>query len=52
MAYLRFKALETVGNRETVKVTVPSFKVSDYYGTNVYGTEAMRQTLSNAVLKK
>ncbi len=52
MAYLRFKALETVGNRETVKVTVPSIKVSDYYGTNVYGTEAMRQTLSNAILKK
>jgi glutamine synthetase len=52
MANLRFKALETAMNRDVPVVTAPSNKVSDYYGTNVFGMEAMRANLSTDVFKK
>jgi len=52
MANLRFKALETAMNRNVPVVTPPSNKVSDYYGTNVFGMEAMRANLSTDVFKK
>ncbi len=52
MANLRFKALETAMNRDVPVVTAPSNKVSDYYGTNVFGLEAMRANLSTDVFKK
>ncbi len=52
MANLRFKALETAMNRTVPVVTPPSNKVSDYYGTNVFGMEAMRANLSTDVFKK
>jgi glutamine synthetase len=52
MAYLRFKALEQVSNRIPVKVTLPSPKVSDFYGSNVFGVEAMKNTLSGNVYKR
>ncbi|HEY8400481.1 MAG TPA: glutamine synthetase III [Cytophagaceae bacterium] len=52
MAYLRFKALETVNNRQPVKVTYPSSKVSDYFGDNVFGLEAMKRTLAPSSFKK
>jgi glutamine synthetase len=52
MAYLRFKALDRVSGRQPVKVTMPSNKISDFYGTNVFGLEAMRNTLSSNVHKK
>jgi glutamine synthetase len=52
MAYLRFKALDRVSGRLPVKVTMPSNKISDFYGTNVFGMEAMRNTLSSSVHKK
>ncbi len=52
MAYLRFKALDTVNNRKPVKVVSPSVKVSDYYGENVFGVEAMKKTISSGAYKK
>ena len=52
MAYLRFKALDTVNNRLPVKVTSPSNKVSDYYGENVFGIDAMKKTISSSAFKK
>jgi glutamine synthetase len=52
MANLRFKALETAMNRNVPVVTAPSNKVSDYYGSNVFGMEAMRANLSTDVFKK
>lgn len=52
MAYLRFRALDAVNSREPVKLNLPDQKVSDYYGSNVYGNEAMKQTLAPSVYKK
>ncbi len=52
MAILRFKALGLVNHRQPVKVTPPSDKISDYYGCNVFGLEAMRSTLSGDYFKK
>jgi glutamine synthetase len=52
MAVLRFKALEYAQNRPAITVTPPSNKVSDYYGINVFGMEAMRNTLSADIFKK
>ena len=52
MAYLRFKALDTVNNRQPVKVTAPSIKVSDYYGENVFGIDAMKKTISSSAYKR
>ncbi|QHT67458.1 glutamine synthetase type III [Rhodocytophaga rosea] len=52
MAVLRFKALEYAQNRPAVVVSPPSTKVSDYYGTNVFGLDAMRSNLSADIFKK
>ncbi|HAI77372.1 MAG TPA: glutamine synthetase type III [Microscillaceae bacterium] len=52
MAILRFKAVELAQNREPIKVKLPSGKVSDYFGVNVFGMEAMRATMSNDAFKK
>ncbi|MFC5270198.1 glutamine synthetase III [Adhaeribacter terreus] len=52
MAVLRFKALETVSNRKPQEVTLPSQKISEFYGRNVFGTEAMRATLASEYFKK
>ncbi|MFC6999638.1 glutamine synthetase III family protein [Rufibacter roseus] len=52
MAILRFKALELVNQREPVEVKLPSDKISDYFGCNVYGLEAMRATLSGDYYKR
>ncbi|MBC7923989.1 MAG: glutamine synthetase III [Ferruginibacter sp.] len=52
MATLRFKALEVAQARPAAVVRAPSSKVSDYYGTNVFGTEAMRSTLTPDTFKK
>lgn len=46
MAFHRFKALETVLNRTPVNVTLPSNKVSEFFGENVFGIDAMREFLS------
>ncbi|MFB9861972.1 glutamine synthetase III family protein [Rufibacter immobilis] len=52
MAILRFKALELVNQRTPVEVKLPSDKISDFYGTNVFGLEAMRATLSGDYFKR
>lgn len=52
MAYLRFKALDIVNFRSKVDVVLPSAKISDYFGENVFGKEQMRESLSSEVFKK
>ena len=52
MAVLRFKALDLVSQRRPVEVTLPAQKISEYFGRNVFGTEAMRATLSSDYFKK
>ena len=51
MAHLRFKALETLNERVPIKVTAPSSKISDYYGENVFGMDAMKRYLSSDSVK-
>lgn len=46
MAFHRFKALETVLNRTPINVVLPSIKVSEFFGENVFGIDAMREQLS------
>ncbi|MFT2007561.1 glutamine synthetase III [Pontibacter sp. 13R65] len=52
MAKLRFKALELVSQRTVTEVSSTSQKISDYYGENVFGLDAMRSTLSSDYFKK
>jgi glutamine synthetase len=52
MAYLRFKALEQVQNRQEVRVEAPSNKVSDFFGENSFDQEKMRASLSPDIFKK
>ena len=47
MAFHRFKALEAVMTRTPVEVTMPSIKVSEFFGENVFGIDAMREYLSD-----
>jgi glutamine synthetase len=51
MAYLRFNALSTVNSRTTVQVTPPSAKISDFYGSNVFGVDAMKKNMSGGAFK-
>ncbi len=51
MAFHRFKALETVLSRVPVNVTMPSNKVSEFFGENVFGIDAMREYLSEEAFK-
>ncbi|HEV7231150.1 MAG TPA: glutamine synthetase III [Bacteroidia bacterium] len=46
MAIHRFKALEEVMTRKPLEVKLPSDKVSDFFGQNVFGRDAMRKYLS------
>lgn len=52
MATLRFKALESVSARQPVSLSIPTQKISEYYGTNVFGKQAMKEFLSPAVYKQ
>ncbi len=45
MSTLRFKALERVSNRTSIKVTAPSAKVSDYFNSRVFNDSAMKNFL-------
>ncbi len=47
MAFHRFKALEAVLTRVPVEVNLPSNKVSEFFGENVFGIDAMREYLSD-----
>jgi glutamine synthetase len=51
MAFHRFKALETVLTRTPIDVTLPSAKVSEFFGENVFGIDAMREHLSDEAFK-
>lgn len=51
MLTLRSKALETVQNRETVSVTPPAIRVSEYFNTNVFTDSAMMEFLSKEAYK-
>ncbi len=46
MAFHRFKALEIVLSRTPLEVTLPSNKVSEFFGENIFGIDAMREYLS------
>ncbi len=46
MATLRFHALKELLSRTPKEVTLPSNKVTDYYGDAVFNTESMRKYLS------
>lgn len=52
MAILRFKALEFANQRKVGEVTLPSSKISDFFGENVFGEEAMRATMSSDYFKR
>ena len=49
MALIRFKALEAASSRTARIVTAPSDKISDYYGSNVFGKTTMQKTLSKEI---
>mgnify|MGYP006201801941 CR=1 FL=1 len=51
MAIIRFRALQEVQNRKAVEVIPPSTKISDFYGENVFGKDAMRNTLASDIYK-
>lgn len=52
MAILRFKALELVSQRKAGEVVLPSLKISEYFGENVFGLDAMRATMSSEYYKR
>src|SRR6185436_13362892 len=51
MSNNRFRALEIALSRQSVKITPPSQKVSEYYATNVFNTEAMHKYLPRDAYK-
>ncbi len=51
MSTLRFRALDVTLNREPVKVTPPSARISEYFGTNVFNGDAMQQFLQRDAYK-
>jgi glutamine synthetase len=52
MATLRQEALKMVQQRERVSVVAPSSKISDYFGTQVFGLKEMKESLAPNVYKK
>lgn len=52
MATLRQNALLLAQGRSKVIVTPPSSKISDYYGSHVFGTKQMKESLAPSIFKK
>lgn len=52
MAHLRLKALDQLATRPKIQVELPSAKISEFFGENVFSMEEMRATLAQAVFKK
>jgi glutamine synthetase len=52
MATLRQQALAMVQARPRISVIPPSSKISDFFGTNVFGSSQMKQSLAPSVYKK
>lgn len=48
MSKMRFFALQELANRRPLEVTIPSNKLSDYYGSHVFDRKKCR----NICLKK
>src|ERR1700749_896762 len=46
MSNFRFQALQTVLNRVIPEVKLPSNKISDYFGSNVFDQQKMKEYLS------
>jgi len=46
MTTIRFNSIETILARQRIDTKLPSTKISDYYGTNVFTLEAMLEYLS------
>jgi glutamine synthetase len=46
MSNIRFQALQTVLNRTTPEVKLPSSKISDYFNSNVFDKQKMKEYLS------
>ncbi len=51
MGNARKSAVQTVVNREVVKPRIESTKVSDYFGSNIFNDEPMRQYLADDAYK-
>ena len=51
MTNIRFRALEVAQSRPSVKVTPPSSKISDYFGSNVFNKESMQKYLQRDAYK-
>ncbi|MGP8213967.1 MAG: glutamine synthetase III [Bacteroidia bacterium] len=51
MSSLRFKALEEASSRKPLNVKLPSGKVSDYFGENVFDLETMQKYLPEGTFK-
>ena len=51
MATFRFKALEDVLHRQPNFVELPSDKISNFYGVNVFNEETMREYLPKEAYK-
>jgi glutamine synthetase len=47
MPNIRFQALQAVLNRDIPEVKVPSSKISDYFGANVFDKKKMKEYLSS-----
>ncbi|MDI1322909.1 MAG: glutamine synthetase III [Algoriphagus sp.] len=52
MATQRQQALAMVQSRQRVAVIPPSIKISDYFGTNVFGNDQMKQSLAPSAYKR
>ena len=48
----RFKALRTAADRSRVAVNVPQGPTSDFFGSHVFGDQAMQNYLSSAIYKQ
>ena len=51
MSSLRFKALEIVENRALIEVQLPSNKISDYFGEDVFNDATMKNLLPTSAYK-
>ena len=52
MSQLRFKALERLNDRKPKPVDIPSNRISNFYGENVFGRRAMQEFLPGDVFKQ
>lgn len=52
MAKLRFEALQKVQDRKVVRVEAPSEKISEYFGSNVFGMEQLKSRLSTEIFRE